>query len=77
MSPSSNYPVCSPPQRPLISYRTENTVSATNTDHLMMFIETTAVWPITQWLDDTSEGIYRGIQKGRSIFLEVTVSVIF
>ena len=76
MSPSSDYPICSPPQRVLISYCTVNTVSVTNTDHLMMLIETIAVWPFTEWLDDRSEDIYRGTQKGGSIFLGVTVSVI-
>ena len=60
MSPSSNYPICSPPQRVFISYRAVNTVSVTNIYHLMMLIETIAVWPFTEWLDDRSEDIHRG-----------------
>jgi hypothetical protein len=40
----------------------------------MMLIETIALWPFTEWLDDRSEDIYRGTQKGGSIFLGVTVT---
>jgi hypothetical protein len=37
----------------------------------MVLIET-----IAEWLDDSSEVIYRVIQKGRSIILEVIATVI-
>jgi len=57
MSPSCNHTISSTPQRVLISYRTVNTVSVTNTDHLMTPKETITVWPFAERLDDRSEDI--------------------